>query len=125
MPIGGNPVVSIQSRSSSAHNRRPPCGLQSNLDYQFISFRLRVLDRNFTHARSKLRVLKATGPPEIDAGGPDLQWWHDLAKEWLAVQLQSVGGGATWLQGVGGGALARSKAGERCADGSVGGGLVA
>ncbi|KDP43284.1 hypothetical protein JCGZ_24205 [Jatropha curcas] len=34
MPTGGNPVVSIQSRSSSAHNRRPPCGLQSNLDHQ-------------------------------------------------------------------------------------------
>ncbi|KDP22015.1 hypothetical protein JCGZ_02859 [Jatropha curcas] len=34
IPTGGNPVVSIQSRSSSAHNRRPPCGLRSNLDYQ-------------------------------------------------------------------------------------------
>ncbi|KDP21987.1 hypothetical protein JCGZ_03152 [Jatropha curcas] len=33
-PIGGNPVVSIKSRSSGAHNRRPPCGLRSNLDYQ-------------------------------------------------------------------------------------------
>ncbi|KDP43344.1 hypothetical protein JCGZ_25449 [Jatropha curcas] len=57
-------------------------------------------------AKSKLRVLKATGPPEIGAGGPDLQWWHNLAEEWLAAQLQSVGGGATWLQCVGGGALA-------------------
>ncbi|KDP30334.1 hypothetical protein JCGZ_17481 [Jatropha curcas] len=34
MHNGGNPVVSIKSRSSGAHNRRPPCGLQSNLDYQ-------------------------------------------------------------------------------------------
>ncbi|KDP35762.1 hypothetical protein JCGZ_10842 [Jatropha curcas] len=33
-PTGGNPVVSIKSRSSGAHNRRPPCGLRSNLDYQ-------------------------------------------------------------------------------------------
>ncbi|KDP45070.1 hypothetical protein JCGZ_01570 [Jatropha curcas] len=33
IPTGGNPVVSIKSRSSGAHNRRPPCGLRSNLDY--------------------------------------------------------------------------------------------
>ncbi|KDP25163.1 hypothetical protein JCGZ_24181 [Jatropha curcas] len=31
--LRSNPVVSIKSRLSGAHNRRPPCGLRSNLDY--------------------------------------------------------------------------------------------
>ncbi|KDP41085.1 hypothetical protein JCGZ_03215 [Jatropha curcas] len=31
---GGNPVVSVKSRESGAHNRRPPCGLPSNPYYQ-------------------------------------------------------------------------------------------
>ncbi|KDP42787.1 hypothetical protein JCGZ_00486 [Jatropha curcas] len=30
----GNPVVSVKSRSSGTHNKRPPCGLPSNPDYQ-------------------------------------------------------------------------------------------
>ncbi|KDP31691.1 hypothetical protein JCGZ_15225 [Jatropha curcas] len=34
IPTEGNPVVSFKSRSSAAHNRRPPCGLPSNPNYQ-------------------------------------------------------------------------------------------
>ncbi|KDP23954.1 hypothetical protein JCGZ_25342 [Jatropha curcas] len=77
---GGNPVVSIQSRSSDAYNRRPPCGLQSNLDYQ-------IARSGFTRAESNLRALGletddwsgagAAGPPETDAGGgAELQQWR-------------------------------------------------
>ncbi|KDP35628.1 hypothetical protein JCGZ_09066 [Jatropha curcas] len=48
-----------------------------------------VWDWDFTRTGLKLHVLEAIGPPEINAGGADLQWWRDLVAEQLAAQLQA------------------------------------
>ncbi|KDP34817.1 hypothetical protein JCGZ_11179 [Jatropha curcas] len=79
------PIVSLKSRPSGVHNRRPPCGQRSNLDHQI--------------ARSKFYACRIGATRTGTASGwrdlTEHQWvvarWHGGATRWCCA-------GSWWLE---------------------------
>ncbi|KDP41083.1 hypothetical protein JCGZ_03213 [Jatropha curcas] len=110
---GGNPVVSVKSRSSGAHNRRPPCGLPSNPYYQVRAVVLSRPKQVVALIGTASRWRDLTG--QQGCGGATVRWCNavvlrsflvggDTLKQWRSCVAAMVRSGG----GAGGGAMQSS-----------------